>query len=109
MLFKSNVPMSHRVAFLLAGLNTLSPLHRLPRGGNLNAFDFLPAALFWLLVLYQWRERKTVRRQLRNAEGYGHNTPLDMVQAGLERLPDSVYLLLAILSVISLIWVFSRG
>ncbi|MDX6498931.1 MAG: hypothetical protein QOG23_2191 [Blastocatellia bacterium] len=109
MLFKSNVPMAHRVAFFLAGLNTLSPLHRLPRGGNLNALDFLPAALFWLLVVYQWRERKTLRWQLRNAEGYGHHTPLDMVEVGLDRLPDSVYLLLAILSAISLVWIFTRG
>jgi hypothetical protein len=109
MLFKSNVPMSHRVALFLAGLNTLSPLHRLPRGGNLNAFDFLPAALFWLLVLYQWRQRKTMKWQVRNAAGYGHNTPADLIQTGLERLPDSAYWLLLILSAFALVWAFTRG
>lgn len=109
MLFKSNVPMSHRVAFLLAGLSTIVPLNRLARGANLNAFDFLPAALFWILVVYQWRERTTLKWQLRNAEGYGHNTPADWVQSGIDRLPDSIYLLLAILAAFAIYWTFSRG
>jgi len=109
MLFKSNVPMSHRVAFFLAGLSTLGPLRLLARGTNLNALDFLPATLFWLLVVYQWRQRKTVKWQVRNAAGYGHNTPADMLQTGLERLPDSAYWLLLILSAFALVLAFIRG
>ena len=46
MIFKSNVPMAHRVAFFLAGLNTLSPLHRLPRGGTLTRSIFFPLPSF---------------------------------------------------------------
>jgi hypothetical protein len=109
MLFKSNVPMSHRVAFVLAGLSTLTPLRRLPGGANLNAFDFLPAALFWLVVVYQWRRRQTLKWQMRNAEGHGHNTAFDLVQTGLDRLPDSAYLWLLILSAFAVFWVFSRA
>jgi hypothetical protein len=107
MLFKSNVPMSHRVAFFLAGLSTLSPLLRFMRGANLNAFDFLPS-LSWLLVVYQWRQRQTLKWQLRNAEGHGHNTPFDLMQTGLDRLPDSMYWLLLILSAFGLGWAFIR-
>jgi hypothetical protein len=109
MIFKSNVPMAHRAAFVLAGLNTLSPLHRLRAGAALNAFDFLPAALFWLLVIYQWRQRQTLKWQVRNAAGHGHNTPADLVQTGLDRLPDSAYWLLLMLSAFALVWAFTRG
>ena len=101
--------MAHRVAFVLAGLNTLSPLRRLQHGGKLNAFYFLPAALFWLLVVYQWHQRQTETWQVRNAAGYGHNSPADLIQTGLERLPDSAYWLLLILSAFALVWAFTRG
>jgi hypothetical protein len=47
--------------------------------------------------------------QVRNAAGYGHNTPGDLIQTGLERLPDSAYWLLLILSAFGLVWAFSRG
>lgn len=109
MLFKSNVPMAHRVAFVLAGMSLLAPLRRLAAGGALNTLDFFPAALFGLLVVYQWRQRKTVKWQVRNAAGYGHHTPADMIQTGLDRLPDSAYWLLLILSAFALVWAFTRG
>jgi hypothetical protein len=109
MLFKSNVPMAHRAAFVLAGMSLLAPLRRLAAGAALNTLDFLPAALFCLLVIYQWRQRKTVKWQVRNAAGYGHHTPADMIQTGLDRLPDSAYLLLLILSAFALVWAFTRG
>ncbi|MEK6334426.1 MAG: hypothetical protein AABM67_05710 [Acidobacteriota bacterium] len=69
MLFKSNVPMSHRAAFVLAGLYTTTPLLRLAQGASLDPLDFLAAALFWILVVYQWRERRTLTWQVRNAAG----------------------------------------
>jgi hypothetical protein len=109
MLFKSKVRMSHRVAFFLAGLNTLSPLQLVARGVNINGLDFLPPTLSCLLVVYQWRQRKTMKWQVRNAAGYGHNTPADLVQTGLGRLPDSAYWLLLILSAFALVWAFTRG
>jgi hypothetical protein len=109
MLFKSNVPMAHRAAFVLAGMSLLGPLRRLATGASLNTLDFLPAVLFWLLVIYQWRQRKTVKWQVRNAAGYGHHTPADMIQTGLDRLPDSAYWLLLILSAFALVWAFTRG
>jgi len=101
--------MSHRASFVLAGLSTTVPLQLLARGAHLTVLDFLPASLFWLLVVYQWRQRKTTKWQVRNAAGYGHNTPADLIQTGLERLPDSVYWLLLILSAFALVWAFSRG
>ena len=109
MLFKSDVPMAHRAAFVLAGLSLLGPLHRLTTGVAPGALDFLPATLFWLLVIYQWRQRKTVKWQVRNAAGYGHHTPADHIQTGLDRLPDAAYLLLLILSAFALVWAFTRG
>jgi hypothetical protein len=109
MLFKSDVPMSHRVAFFLAGMVTLGPLQRMVRGVGLEALDFLPAALGWGLVIYQWRQRKTLRWQARNASGYGHNTPFDWVQTGIDRVPDSIYLLLGMLAAFAVFWAFSRG
>lgn len=109
MLFKSNVPMAHRVAFFLAGLASVIPLLRTYRGAHVSVFDFLPAALAWLLVAYQWRERRTLKWQLRNAEGHGHHTPADLMQAGLDRLPDYVYVVLAILTACALFMVFSHG
>jgi hypothetical protein len=30
--------------------------------------------------------------------GYGHNTPFDWVQTGIDRVPDSIYLVLAMLA-----------
>jgi len=101
--------MSHRVAFFLAGLVTIGPLQRMARGVGLEALDFLPLSIVWGLVAYQWRERKTEKWQLRNAEGYGHNTPLDWVQTGIDRLPDSIYLLMASVAAFALFWAFSRG
>jgi hypothetical protein len=109
MLFKSNVPMSHRVAFFLAGMVTIGPLQRMARGLGLNALDFLPAAIGWGLVVYQWRQRQTLKWQVRNAQGYGHNTPFDWVQSGIDRVPDSIYLLMAMLAGFALFWAFSRG
>ena len=41
--------------------------------------------------------------------GYGHNTPFDWVQTGIDHVPDSIYLGLAILAAFSLYWTFSRG
>jgi hypothetical protein len=107
MLFKSNVPMSHRVAFFLAGMVTIDPLHRLARGTGLTAFDLLPAAIGWSLVVYQWRERKTLKWQLRNAEGYGHHSALDLLQTKWEQLPAAVkvsYWLLVILAAFVIYW-----
>jgi hypothetical protein len=109
MLFKSDVPMSHRVAFFLAGMVTLGPLQRMVRGVGLEALDFLPVVIGWGLVIYQWRQRKTLRWQVRNASGYGHNTPFDWVQSGIDRVPDSIYLLLAMLAAFAVYWAFSRG
>ena len=109
MLFKSNDPMSHRVAFVIAAMVTIGPVQRMVRGVGLEALDFLPAAIGWGLVAYQWRQRKTLRWQVRNAAGYGHNTPFDWVQSGIDRVPDSIYLLLAMLAVFAVYWVFSRG
>ena len=90
MIFKSNVPMSHRAAFVLAAMYTTTPLLRLARGASLHPFDFLAAALFWILVVYQWRVRKTLKWQLRNAEGYGHHTPADFMQTRIDRLISSI-------------------
>jgi hypothetical protein len=45
MLFKSDVPMSHRVAFFLAGMITIGPMQRMMRGVGLEALDFFPAAI----------------------------------------------------------------
>lgn len=109
MLFKSDVPMSHRVTFVLAGMITIGPIQRLVRGVGLAPFDFFPAAIAWGLVVYQWRQRKTLKWQVRNAAGYGHNTPFDWVQTGIDRVPDSIYLLLAILAAFAVYLVFSRG
>lgn len=113
MLFKSNVPMSHRVAFFLAGMSTTVPLLRLARGASFDPFDFLPSALFWILVVYQWRERKTLKWQLRNAEGYGHDSPFDLLQTRLDRLlgPASMkvgYWMLPILAAL-IIYLIFRG
>jgi uncharacterized membrane protein YhfC len=109
MLFKSDVPMSHRVAFFLAGMVTIGPFQRMVRGVGLEALDFLPVVIGWGLVVYQWRQRKTLRWQVRNAAGYGHNTPFDWVQSGIDRVPDSIYLLLAMLAAFAVYWAFSRG
>ena len=109
MLFKSDVPMSHRVAFFLAGMITIGPIQRMVRGVGLAAFDFFPAAIAWGLVVYQWRQRKTLAWRARNATGYGHNTPFDWVQTGIDRVPDSIYLLLAMLVAFAVYWAFSRG
>jgi hypothetical protein len=109
MLFKSDVPMAHRAAFVLAGMSLLAPLRLLATGAALNTLDFFPAALFWLLVIYQWRQRQTLKWQVRNAAGHGHNTPADLVQTGLDRLPDSAYWLLLMLSAFALVWAFTRG
>ena len=109
MIFKSDVPMAHRGAFVLAGLSTIAAFQRLVRGVGLEPIDFLPAALFWLIVVYQWQARKTLKWQLRNAEGRGHNTPADWIQSGINRLPDSIYLMLAILAAFAVYWAFSRG
>ncbi len=108
MLFKSDVPMAHRAAFFLAGLNTIGPLRLFARGGGLNVLDFLPATLFWMLVIYQWRQRQTVKWQVRNAAGYGHNTPADLFQSGIDRLPNAAYWVLLILSAFALVWAFTR-
>jgi hypothetical protein len=109
MLFKSDVPMSHRVAFVLAGTVTIVGMLRMVRGAGLAASDFLPAAIGWGLVVYQWRQRKTLAWRARNATGYGHNTPFDWIQTGIDRVPDSIYLLLAMLAAFSVYWAFSRG
>ncbi len=113
MLFKSNVPMSHRAAFVLAGLYTTSPLLRLARGANLDPLDFLAAALFWILVAYQWRERRTLTWQVRNAAGYGHDTPADFLQTRIDRLLSSikpVYWVMLILAAFVAVFVLSlRG
>jgi len=109
MLFKSDVPMSHRAAFVVAGMVTIGPIQRMLRGTGLEALDFLPLAIGWGLVVYQWRQRQTMKWQVRNAAGYGHNTPLDWVQTGIDRVPDSIYLLLAMLSAFAVYWAFSRG
>jgi len=109
MLFKSDVPMSHRVAFFLAGMVTIGPLQRMVRGVGLAALDFFPAAIAWGLVVYQWRQRQTLKWKARNAGGYGHNTPFDWVQTGIDRVPDSIYLGLAMLAAFSLYLTFSRG
>jgi hypothetical protein len=50
-----------------------------------------------------------LRWQVRNAAGYGHNTPFDWVQSGIDRVPDSIYLLLAMLAAFAVYWAFSRG
>jgi hypothetical protein len=101
--------MSHRVAFFLAGMVTIGPMQRMMRGVGLEALDFLPAVIAWGLVVYQWRQRKTLKWQVRNAAGYGHNTPFDWVQTGIDRLPDSIYLLLAMLAAFAVYLAFSRG
>jgi hypothetical protein len=108
MLFKTNVPMAHRCAFVLAGMSLLSPLHRLSSGAVLNILDFLPASLIWLLVVYQWRQRRTEKWQVRNAAGYGHHTPADLFQTGIDRLPNAAYWVLLILSAFALVWAFTR-
>jgi hypothetical protein len=82
---------------------------RMVRGADLGALDFLPAAIGWGLVAYQWRQRKTLKWRVRNATGYGHNTPFDWVQTGIDRVPDSIYLLLAMLAGFAVYLVFSRG
>jgi hypothetical protein len=109
MLFKSDVPMSHRVALVLAGMVTIGPMLRMVRSGALEALGFFPAAIAWGVVVYQWRQRKTLKWQVRNATGYGHNTPFDWVQTGIDRVPDSIYLLLAMLAAFAVYWAFSRG
>jgi hypothetical protein len=109
MLFKSNVPMSHRGAFVVAGMATIVPIQQMMRGAGLEVLAFLPAAIGWCLVVYQWRQRSTLKWQMRNAEGYGHNTPADWVQSGIDRLPDSVFVVLAMLAAIAVTWAFSRG
>ena len=52
MIFKSDVPCPIEARFVLAGLSTIGALQRLVRGAGLDPIDFLPAALFWLLVVY---------------------------------------------------------
>ena len=109
MRFKSDVPMSHRAAFVIAGMVTIGSLQRMVRGFGFEALDLLPAAIGWGLVVYQWRQRRTLRWQVRNAAGYGHHTRFDWIQTGIDRMPDSIYLFLAILAAFSLFWAFSRG
>jgi len=109
MIFKSNVPMSHRGAFVIAGMATIVPIQQMMRGAGLELFAFLPAAIGWGLVVYQWRQRSTLKWQTRNAEGYGHHTPADWVQSGIDRVPDSIYVVLTMLAAIAVFWAFSRG
>jgi hypothetical protein len=109
MIFKSDVPMSHRGAFVIAGMATIVPLQQMMRGGGLAVLAFLPAAIGWGLVVYQWRQRNTLKWQIRNAEGYGHNTPADWIQSGIDRVPDSIFVVMAMLAAIALFWAFIRG
>jgi hypothetical protein len=105
--------MSHRVAFFLAGMVTIGPLQRLASGVSLETLDLLPVGLGWILVAHQWRERKTFNWQLRNAEGYGHHSPFDLLQTRFDRLlgPTSMkasYSVLAILAAM-IIYLSFRG
>jgi hypothetical protein len=50
-----------------------------------------------------------VEVEVRNAQGYGHNTPFDWVQSGIDRVPDSIYLLMLMLAGFAVFWAFSRG
>ena len=56
-MFLSDAPMSHRGAFFLAALFTLTPLAALPFGSDFHPASLIPAAFLWLVVLYQWRGR----------------------------------------------------
>ena len=109
MLFKSNVPMSHRGAFVIAGMATIVPIQQMMSGAGLEVPALLLAAIGWGLVVYQWRQRSTLKWQIRNAEGYGHHTPADWVQSGIDRAPDSLYMVLALLAAIAVYLAFSRG
>jgi hypothetical protein len=110
MLFKSDVPMSHRGAFVVASMVTIAPILQMMRGAGLEALRLYPGGGNRLgLVVYQWRQRSTSEWQIRNAEGYGHNTPADWVQSGIDRAPDWLYVALVMLAAIALFWAFSRG
>jgi hypothetical protein len=109
MLFKSNVPMSHRSAFVIAGMVSILPIQQVMRGAGLEVPALLLAAIGWGLVVFQWRQRTTLKWQIRNAEGYGHHTPADWIQSGINRAPDSLYVVLALLAAIAVFWAFSRG
>lgn len=61
MLFKSDVPMSHRVTFFLAGIYTANPLIKWGYGFGFHTKDLLPIGLFWFIVIYQWHERKSLK------------------------------------------------
>src|SRR5437588_10174166 len=62
MLFKSNVPTSHRMFFVLAGTFTFKALLELRRG---IPPEFAWAVGFWLITMYLW----LLRRKWRLAEG----------------------------------------
>lgn len=57
MLFKPDVPTSHRLAFVLAVTFTLKPFITTASGLGLHPSEFWSALAFWFIVFYQWRLR----------------------------------------------------
>lgn len=57
MLFKPDVPTSHRLAFVLAVSFTLKPFITAASGLGFHLSEFWSALAFWFIVFYQWRQR----------------------------------------------------
>ena len=108
MLFKSKVPMSHRVAFFFAVVLTVNPLVKWMNGSDFNPSAILPLICFWGIVVFHFVLRRNPSWQLGNA--VGQYNLIDLVGSRFEQLPVSArigYWVVLILAAV-IIWLLSQ-